>query len=73
MDTQDFNSDVDKFIFITEYLRKQYSIGTQTLIDSIKSIDGSCDKFHEKIKEKQSKAEIRKLVDSYINKRESHE
>lgn len=69
MDTQDFNSDVDKYIFIVEYLSEQYNIEPQVLVYSIESIDGSCNEFHKKIRERQSKAEICELVDSYINKR----
>ena len=43
------------------------------LVDSITSIDGTCDTFHKKIRAIQSKAKVRELVDSYINKSESHE
>ena len=70
---QDFNSDTDKYIYLVSYANDQYAIDPPVLVDSIKSIDGTCDKFHEKIRERQSKAGIRELVDSYINKRESHE
>ena len=69
----DFNSDVDKYIYIVSYINDRYEIDPQGLVDSIKSIDGTCDKFQEKIKEIQSKAKVRELVDSYINKGESHE
>lgn len=70
---RDFDSDTDKYIYIVSYANDQYAIDPEGLVDSIKSIDGTCDKFHKKIKEIQSKAKVRELVDSYINKSESHE
>ena len=72
-DVQDFNSNVDKYIYIVSYASDQYNIDPEGLVDSIKSIDGTCDTFHKKIKAMQSKAKVRELVDSYINKSESHE
>lgn len=73
LDIQDFDSDVDKYIYIVSYIYDRYNMDPQCLVDSIKSIDGTCDKFHKKIKALQSKAKVRELVDSYINKSESHE
>lgn len=72
-DVQDFDSDVDKYIYIVSYINIRYEFDPQDLVDSIKAIDGTCDEFQKKIKEIQSKAKVRELVDSYINKSEIHE
>lgn len=72
-DMQDFNSNVDKYIHIVSYISDRYNMDPQGLVDSIKLIDGTCDKFQKKIREIQNEAKVRELVDSYINKSESHE
>lgn len=70
---QGFDSDVDKYIYIVSYINDRYNMDPAGLVDSITSIDGTCDTFHKKIRAIQSKAKVRELVDSYINKSESHE
>lgn len=72
-DVQDFDSDTDKYIYLVSYANDRYKIDPQSLVDSIKLKDGTCDKFQQKIKEIQSKVKVRELVDLYINKSESHE
>ena len=72
-DSDFFDSDVDKYIFIVSYIHDRYNMVPSGLVDSIKLIDGTCDIFHKKIRQMQSKAKVRELVDSYINKGESHE